>query len=138
MESFRKLSISDILNATEDQNGNGRFVLVSNKGNVQPLVFKNVRFYGLIVELRQQNFVIDDGSGIIEVEVLGENNYSVKVGDYVEVFGEVSNRKLKLINISFKQDPNAEVRYLLESAWVHKENFQFQFITDSASQFDLV
>lgn len=131
---YYKLCVSDVLNSTIVP-GSGCFSCqVRINGEVHFLNYQNVRISGLVVELTDLGFKVDDGTGIIKVIFTNEDEYEVpKIGDYIEVLGHVTNQtpySLKMKCSSIKTDPMFEVRHMLEMATIHKDFFKFQFLTD--------
>ncbi|KAH0785679.1 OB-fold nucleic acid binding domain containing protein [Histomonas meleagridis] len=129
--SHLKLTIRDIFSASTAERDEAYFCKQNlNDENNRPIIFINARISGLVIKNNETSFLIDDGTGVICVEVPTDSLLSIpKVGDYIEVLGKISGDVERMIILkcySTKNDPMEEVKHLLEQAAIHRNNIQFR------------
>lgn len=100
------------------------------------IIFKKCRVSGLVISVSEKRFDIDDGSGIIAVDIPDDFDMELpSVGDYIEVLGELTgsiNRSITLFCSNIKTDPMEEVRKLLEQAAIHQNYLKYKATTMEA------
>ena len=125
-----KLCIRDVFSSECSDDGQTFFCSLFNEPGERPKIYKNVRLRGLVTQKNDVSFALDDGTGSICVVLPKDNlSESPNIGDYVEVFGQLSGKIERMVSAlcwQVKIDPNEEIRHLLEQAAIHRDYLQFR------------
>lgn len=130
-----KLTIRDIYNCNVSDDGGTFFTTLFSDQSKVPTSFNNVRVCGIVTQKKNYSFLIDDGTGMIVVEVPRDSFIEVpKISDYVEVFGELQlegklERKIIALCCSLKNEPMEEICHLLEQAAIHRNYLKYRQLT---------
>jgi hypothetical protein len=126
-----KMTIRDVFQASTADENHSYICTLYNSTDETPLLFKNCRLQGLIVDhTEDSSFILDDGTGLIQI-VDSEHRQLERppIGVYVEVLGQIQGnigRTISLLCFSVRNNPMEEVRQLLEQAAIHRDILKFR------------
>ena len=127
---YAKFAISDIFQSSYDDKTKKFELKLKIKGNDVMYCYHNVRLYGVVTDLINGGFQLDDGTGTIKV--LFDTDYVVgspEIGDFIMLVGKPMYDLPVYILSKFhtvKKDPMEEVRFMLEQCHVHT-NYDFVY-----------
>lgn len=127
---YAKFAITDIFQSKYDEKTNKFELKLKVKGNDVIYCYHNVRLYGVVTELINGGFQLDDGTG--SIKVLFDSDYilgSPEIGDFVMIIGKPVHDFPVYILSKFhnvKKDPMEEVRFILEQCLIHT-NYDFVY-----------